>query len=102
MKCLSIQLQTDINPEASKEEAISILSNAGFSPEINEGEDNGRYINLNIETDNLKEAWSKIKNSLIKLPRYAKTSIVVCEGSEGWDNYLLLHHFDQSEKLDEL
>jgi hypothetical protein len=29
-----------------------------------------------------------------------RSSIVACEGSRGWDNYLLLHHFDPAVVLD--
>jgi hypothetical protein len=32
----------------------------------------------------------------------AQAAIVVCEGELGWDDYLLLHHFNSDEELDEL
>jgi len=102
MKYISIQIQPDRDESANKDEAISILTSAGFTPEIQEGEDDGKYINLNIKSDNLKDTWAKIKDSLINLSQYSKSSIVVCEGSEGWDNYLLLHHYDSSQTTDEI
>lgn len=30
----------------------------------------------------------------------SRACIVVCEGAQGWDDYLLLHHFDPAEVLD--
>ncbi len=102
MKYLSIQLQPEINKEASKEEALAALSGAGFEVEVNEGEDNGKYINFNLKSDSLKDTWIKIKNLYLSKPHLASASIIVCEGSEGWDDYLLLHHFDKSVELNEL
>lgn len=102
MKYISIQLLPEREPIASKDEALSILTSEGFSPEINEGEDNGKYINFNIPTENTKEAWLRIKNSLLNKPHFIKSTIITCEGSKGWDDYLLLHHFDKSKVLDDL
>jgi hypothetical protein len=34
--------------------------------------------------------------------RLRRSAIVTCEGSRGWDNYLLLHHFDTKQVLDKL
>jgi hypothetical protein len=35
-------------------------------------------------------------------PALANIAIVVCQGERGWDDYLLLHHFDSSVPLDQL
>ena len=102
MKYLSIQLQPEINEAASKKEALSALSGAGYKMEVNERQDNGKYINFNIKSDNLKDTWLKIKDLYLSNPHLASASIITCEGSEGWDNYLLLHHFDKSMELNEL
>jgi hypothetical protein len=34
--------------------------------------------------------------------RLRRSAIVTCEGSRGWDNYLLLQHFDKRQLLDKL
>ena len=34
------------------------------------------------------------------VPGLAAAAIIVCEGEHGWDDYLLLHHFDPAEPLD--
>ena len=64
--------------------------------------DSGKFINLNIKTNNIKELWVKIKKYLQEHNELANSTIVTCEGSQGWDNYLLLHHFDSKEKLNEI
>ncbi|MCP4375619.1 MAG: hypothetical protein GY794_05530 [bacterium] len=102
MKYISIQLHPDKVPSLNVEEALSVLNNVGMSPEITGGDGDGEYINLSIESDNLKESWSVIKTSLLQMPGIERSSIIVCQGAEGWDDYLLLHHFDLSEKIDEL
>lgn len=99
MKYISIQLQPEQKPISSKDEVLSLLTSEGFSPEIDEGDD---YINFNIPTENTKEAWLKIKSSLLNKSHFIKSTIVTCEGSNGWDDYLLLHHFDESEVLDDI
>src|SRR5208282_3473337 len=35
-------------------------------------------------------------------PRLRRSSIVTCEGSRGWDNYLLLNRIDAQQALDSL
>ena len=102
MKYISIQLQPDREQSLNKEFVISELQNKGYVAEIDEGEDDGKYINLNIKTDNLKNTWNNIKELIFKNPTVQNSSIVVCEGTQGWDNYLLLHHFDKAVKIDEL
>ena len=102
MKYLSIQLQPERENNLDKEFVILELQNKGYVAEVNEGEDNGKYVNLNIKTDNLKNTWDNIKDIIFKNPTIQNSSIVVCEGNQGWDDYLLLHHFDKNEKIDEL
>jgi hypothetical protein len=35
-------------------------------------------------------------------PKLRRSSIVTCQGSRGWDNFRLLHHFDSRQPLDSL
>lgn len=90
---LSIQIQPEFSPSINSE---------GYTPEITEGDDSGKYININIKTNNIKELWVKIKEYLQEHNDFANSTIVTCEGSQGWDNYLLLHHFGSKEKLNEI
>lgn len=35
-------------------------------------------------------------------PQLKDAAIVICQGEDGWDDYLLLHHFDPAEVIDPL
>jgi len=69
------------------------------------GDDAGPYINLSFVGTDHVAAWSRLRAlyDASQIGRQlALSTIVVCEGEHGWDDYLLLHHFDPAEKLDEL
>jgi hypothetical protein len=69
---------------------------------VNHGEDDGRYVNIGFESADLPGLWAAICDQLRADPELARAAIVVCHGKHGWDDYLLLHHFDPAEPLDEL
>jgi hypothetical protein len=102
MGCLSIQIQPDLVSSINSDGITSFLNNEGYSPEITEGYDSGAFINLNIKTHNVKVLWVKIEKYLKNHSELFNCTIITCEGSQGWDNYLLLHHFDSTEKFDEI
>lgn len=102
MKYLSIQIQPHRQNEVTKEEAINIINKLGYSVEVDEGFDEGKYINLNIKTEDLQKLWKQIKENLLNKRYFIKSTIIACEGSQGWDNYLLLHHYDPTLELDEI
>jgi hypothetical protein len=72
-----------------------------FSSQEFEG---GAYVNLTFQADNAKLVWSLLHERLYQSNPLGKllrtSSIAVCEGRLGWDDYLLLHHFDVGEKCD--
>ena len=102
MKYISIQIQPELNANVNSKEVIKYLSDKGYTPEITEGNDSGKYINLNIKTNNIRDTWVTIKTYLKENNAFSCSSIITCEGSQGWDNYLLLHHFDSNEILNEI
>ena len=66
--------------------------------------ENGKYYSDNsywLDTELINNPYF---NKLIfnKDKKLIKSSIVCCEGSNGWDDYLLLSHYDHNEKLDEI
>ena len=69
-----------------------------------EGEDRGPYANLMFESSDLQRLWGSLSDVLYgdeKVgPALSKASIAMCEGREGWNDYLLLYHFDSSVELD--
>lgn len=71
-----------------------------------EGTDRGRYANLMFDTTDPEALWKLLQQSLYRSSEFggalAKSSMVMCEGSHGWDDYLLLHHYDPTVRCDRL
>lgn len=97
-----IQFQPDLVEDLNLSDFEAALKLAQIDFSINIGDDSGKYINYDFATDNPANTWKIVKRELNKDQRLVDSSIVCCEGSRSWDNYLLLSHFDKSEKLDEI
>lgn len=71
-----------------------------------EGDDDGPYLNLMFETNRLQALWAVLQRHLYQDSAVGelirRASIAACEGDQGWENYLLLHHFDRTLQLDDL
>lgn len=106
MKCISVQLQPDRNPSHEVSELIDLVRSIGLYPEIDKSESSEKYINLNFFTEDFKGFWHDIESKVLAhkfLGSWVKdVSIIVCEGDQGWDNYLVLSHYDDHVNLDEL
>ena len=110
-KRLHIQVQLQREPRLDETLVMALLLAIGTEAGINrvgftDGEDKGRWIGFNYWTDTLGQAWPLIREKGLGDPSIgallAKATIVVCEGDDGWNDYLLLHHFDPDEPLDRL
>lgn len=102
MKWLSVQVQPDRMPGSAASAAITRLSKLVPDTEVRAGKDGGRYVNINMPAADPRSIWSAIHRLLQEDEPLAGAVIVVCQGEHGWDDYLLLHHFDAMEALDEL
>ena len=64
------------------------------------------YLNFNFESPTVAKTWRMVDTRILRHrrlgPRIRRASIVVCQGSRGWANYRLLHHFDSRKPLDAL
>lgn len=62
------------------------------------------FATVNVETQDANAFWRKAKPKLTTTPRskLLKGMIIVCEGEDGWNDYLLLHHFDKTQEIDAL
>ena len=71
-----------------------------------EGFDEHAYLNLTFETDRPGQLWRLLHQQLYQASRFGSfmqvASMAVCEGQHGWDDYLLLHHYDAELKRDEV
>ena len=101
MKRIVIQLQPERNESISCDEAQSIMTELGLQAIVDQGEDNGIYINLTIKTENPKADCMKLKNNLLITEPYRRSSIATCEGKNRWTDYLLLHHYDRTMITDD-
>lgn len=97
---MCIQLQPDLVPSVTVDEnAFLDAIKEVFKVKIEAGDDNGRYVNIVFRTTEPVQDLAKIKDIFTKVGG-SSCSIVVCEGEDGWNDYLLLHHFLPGEKLD--
>lgn len=70
------------------------------------GKDNGDYYNFDFDTPRPAELWDQIRSRVFSNAEFTDTfqraSMAICTGNHGWDDYLLIHHWDASEDLDEV
>lgn len=62
-----------------------------------EGHDGYDYVNLNFGTDDIPALWSRLQDRLYSGEHGAamqRSSMAMCVGQHGWDDYLLLRHYD--------
>lgn len=107
MRYLQIQLQPELcacDAEPIVDELISIANDAVSDAVavVERGDDDGPYININVQTCDVPTLWTSVSARISSNPSLASGMIVCCEGKNGWDDYLLLHHYDRSEPLDML
>lgn len=110
MRWLCVQVQPGLSPGIDMEQVAStfaaVASTPGFveSHSVDHGEDQGSWSNFCFGTTHPLQLWETIQTKMSEDGPFAqhlrKSSIVVCTGENGWDDYLLLAHFDSEEKLD--
>jgi hypothetical protein len=102
---LTVQLQPDLLGSFSDSKVEQLCSSptlAGLaeSHRVVRGNDQGRYINVSFVAADLKPLWQAVRMELVQLGLQAG-SIVTCTGKDGWNDYLLLHHFDPKYRTNE-
>ena len=102
MKRLHLQLQPARSPQLDLVGAITILTSLVPDVRVTDGEDDGRYINVDFKTADLCGLWHSIRKTMQAVPGLASATIIACEGEHGWADYLLLHHYDPQEIVDGL
>jgi hypothetical protein len=74
--------------------------------QVTEGADDGPYINATYSTTDTASLWATVRERVLDHavlgPALRRSVIITCTGDSGWDDYRLLHHFDEAEPLDEL
>ncbi len=62
-----------------------------------EGHDRHAFVNVNFATSDRRTLWQRLQAQLYDGAdgdALKQSSMVMCEGQHGWDDYLLLHHYD--------
>lgn len=111
MRSLSIQVQPsrspgiDMSMVIAEFEAIGRVSALVRHHTFDSGYDNGEYYNFTFGTSSARELWQLILSNLYGNRNLAKhmqkASMAMCSSEEGWDDYLLLYHFDPTVALDD-
>ncbi len=110
MKALNIQIQPERMTKGDPEELVARLRDTADGVQLqfvaeDRGEDNGPYINLSFSASNHVAGWLPLRDAYNDSDvgrQLALSTIATCEGGHGWDDYLLLHHFDPDEKTDDV
>ena len=109
MRALSIQVQPDRVPDLDLGEVKRLFGEIKVSSLVDksafdEGMDQIRYLNFTFGTDDAKSLWKEIQRILYENGTVgeglARCSMAMCSSEEGWDDYILLHHFDASVPLE--
>lgn len=106
MRCISVQLHRVRDSRYHLEDLLALVRSIGRYPEVDADEGDTDSVNLNFFTEDIRLFWSDFEKGVLGdslLGDWVKnTTIVVCEGDQGWDNYLLLWHYDENENIDQL
>lgn len=107
MRCLTIQIQPEFVTSFDQADFLMRVRAIGRSPEIDKFTEQGqKYLSFNFFTEMPALLWRDLQKQLYLAPGYgeqlAAVSIAVCEDADESDTYLVLHHFDPTEKLDRL
>ena len=106
-KTLSVQLQRDLIPQIDVEVVVGRLNAiASRPPSVQKGNaSNELHLNVTFVTEDAPGLWDKIASELCLFmeppSQISRGIIVVCEGDHGWNDYLLLYHFDRDKALDQ-
>ncbi|WP_269532934.1 hypothetical protein [Chitinimonas sp. BJYL2] len=112
MTTLCIQIQPDRTSDYDEAELMAVCDSlkvhkpliTSFAMET--GDDEGPWVNLMFETDHAAKVWPILQAAFYPAnafgDRMRASSMAMCTGEEGWEDYLLLYHYDPNPELDSL
>ena len=111
MRALSIQVQPARSPGIDMAGVLAefeaVVSETGLvkNHAFESGDDEGAYFNFTFGTHDAKKLWQLIQSRLYNSGNFSdhmrQASMAMCSSEEGWDDYLLLYHFDPTVGLDD-
>lgn len=107
MQCISIQIDPSKVGDFDREKFLSQARSVERAPEVDSYEEKGKtYLFFNFFTEFPHQLWSDLKRAYYDHPEYSKIispiSMAVYDDEDQPNEYLLLHHFNPQESLDEL
>jgi hypothetical protein len=112
MKTICVQFQPDRAPNTSIPNISAVMLRIALAQKavgvftIQRSRGHARYVNFLFVGSKIDAVWSSIRDLALRHRRFGavlrRSCIATAEGSKGWSNYLLLHHFDSRQALDEL
>ena len=101
MKVLNICLDLEIDSTLNGQSLADFLSGCASEIVVNCGnrtcpEEN--WIHVNCTTDNIRSVMGRVYEYFEDHPEFKRASIVCCQGDLGWDDYLLLFHYDKGQQ----
>jgi hypothetical protein len=106
MRMIHVQVQPErakrLDVAAADESFRRIAKNKSLVRrfKFEEGRDRGRYMNFNYLTTKPAQLWKALRSGPFRSGLLRSAAMVVCEGESGWDDYLLLHHWDRRLRRD--
>lgn len=110
MRWLCIQIQPNRSPGIGMAQITLACEAIASTPKLVDchsfdcGEDQGPYFNFTFGATYPLQLWETIQTCIYGNkgldPHLRRSSTVVCTGEDGWDDYLLLFHFDPDVELD--
>lgn len=110
VRTICFQVQLNRTPAIDVVTVSRLMLRLALSPEIREfsiqHDPKHLWVNFLFSSQAVGRSWRMLHSRALTHrrwgPRLRRSAIVTCEGSRGWDNYLLLHHFDTRQVLDKL
>ena len=110
MRSLSIQIQPDRSPGIDMDkvrvvfEGIAAMRDLVEHHSFDGGEQNGPYFNFTFGTPDALGLWRVIEACVYGSeeigPHMRKASMAMCSSPSGWNDYLILFHFDPAVPRD--
>ena len=111
MRSLSIQIQPSLSAGMDMSEVLAafqaIADTSAFVKHhaFDNGDGQGPYFNFTFGTTDAKRFWQIVRERFYISGEIAnhmrQSSMAMCSSEAGWDDYLLLHHYDPAVDLDD-
>jgi len=99
---MQIHLPLVTNPDSVRRDSLDricrLVACEGFS--IKQYPSDGGYFDVRFVLNDIPSGWSTFKSAFLEGDigeEIRKSAIVLSEGDRGWDDYLLLYHYDPAE-----